>query len=447
MAHKQRLSRYMIFIVTIACLGGLLFGYHTAIISGALIFLSPIFNLSIAEQGVLVSSILLGALVGAFMGGYLADRLGRKWTIMLTAVLFILGSWITAESHSYFILLFGRVVSGIAVGVISVTAPLYLAEIAPPNHRGGIVSAYQLAITFGILGAYFINYVYAKKADWQEMFIIGSLPAAIQLLALFFIPESPGWLFKNGKSHLAIIVLERLRLDRDWKGHIDEMKHSASSRNKRGAWRLLFSSKLRTILFVGLFISAFQQITGINTIIYYAPRIFQGAGYTSAISATFATLSIGIINVLATLVSVWLLDRIGRRRLLLIGIAGMVMSLFSLVITSFLRSSLIDEMAVISLMCYVAFFAIGLGPITWVLLSEIYPLKVRGKAMALATFVNWFCNYFVSLTFPNLLISIGIGGAFLLYGLISVIAFWFVFRYVPETKGKSLEEIEQLLQK
>ncbi|MEK7340541.1 MAG: sugar porter family MFS transporter, partial [Verrucomicrobiota bacterium] len=260
----------------------------------------------------------LGALVGALMGGYLADRLGRKWTIMLTAVLFILGSWITAESHSYFILLFGRVVSGIAVGIISVTAPLYLAEIAPPNHRGRIVSAYQLAITLGILGAYFINYIYAKKADWQEMFIIGSLPAAIQLLALFFTPESPAWLFKNGKSRLAIIVLERLRLDRDWEGHVDEMKHSASSKDKR-AWRLLFSSKLRTILFVGLFISAFQQITGINTVIYYAPRIFQGAGYTSAISATFATLSIGMVNVLATLVSVWLLDRIGRRRLLFIG--------------------------------------------------------------------------------------------------------------------------------
>lgn len=446
MAHKQRLSRYMIFVVTIACLGGLLFGYHTAIISGALIFISPIFNLSIAEQGVLVSIILLGALVGALMGGYLADRLGRKWTIMLTAVLFILGSWITAESHSYFILLFGRVVSGIAVGIISVTAPLYLAEIAPPNHRGGIVSAYQLAITLGILGAYFINYIYAKKADWQEMFIIGSLPAAIQLLALFFTPESPGWLFKNGKSRLAIIVLERLRLDRDWESHVDEMKHSASSKDKR-AWRLLFSSKLRTILFVGLFISAFQQITGINTVIYYAPRIFQGAGYTSAISATFVTLSIGMVNVLATLVSVWLLDRIGRRRLLLIGVAGMVISLFSLAITSFLRSSLIDEMAVISLMCYVAFFAIGLGPITWVLLSEIYPLKVRGKAMTLATFINWLCNYFVSLTFPNLLVSIGIGGSFFLYGVISVIAFWFVLRYVPETKGKSLEEIEQILQK
>lgn len=446
MAHKQRLSRYMIFVVTIACLSGLLFGYHTAIISGALIFLSPIFHLSIAEQGVLVSIILLGALIGALMGGYLADRLGRKWTIMLTAVLFILGSWITAESYSYFMLLFGRVVSGMAVGVISVTAPLYLAEIAPPSHRGAIVSAYQLFITLGILGAYVINYIYAKKADWQEMFIIGSLPAAIQLLALFCTPESPAWLFKNGKSRLAIIVLERLRLDQDWKSHIGEMKHSASSRNKR-AWRFLFSSKLHTILFIGLFISAFQQITGINTVIYYAPRIFQGAGYTSAISATFATLSIGVINVLATLVSVWLLDRIGRRRLLLIGIAGMVVSLCSLAITSFLRSSLIDEMAVISLMTYVAFFAIGLGPITWVLLSEIYPLKVRGKAMTLATFVNWLCNYFVSLTFPNLLVSIGIGGSFLLYGIISLIAFWFVLRYVPETKGKSLEEIEQILQK
>lgn len=446
MARKEHLSRYIIFVITIACLGGLLFGYQTAIISGALIFLSPIFDLSIAEQGVLVSIILLGSLVGALMGGFLADRLGRKWTIMLTAVLFILGSWITAESHSYFVLLFGRVVSGIAVGIISVTAPLYLAEISPPTRRGGIVSAYQLAITLGILGAYWINYIYAQKAQWQQMFIIGSLPAAIQLLALFFTPESPAWLFKNGRSCHAITVLERLRVDRNWETHIDEMKKSASSKGKK-AWKLLFSPKLRTLLLIGIFISVFQQITGINTVIYYAPRIFQGAGYTSAISATFATLSIGIVNVFATLVSVWLLDRAGRRKLLLIGIAGMVISLFSLVITSFLRSSLIDEIAVIGLVSYVAFFAIGLGPITWVLLSEIYPLKVRGKAMTFATFVNWLCNYFVSLTFPNLLVSIGIGGSFCLYGVISVLAFWFVLKYVPETKGKSLEEIEASLQK
>lgn len=446
MAHKQYLSRYMVFVVTIACLGGLLFGYHTAIIAGALIFLSPIFDLSIAAQGVLVSIILLGALVGALMGGYLADRLGRKWTIMLTAVLFILGSWITAESYSYFMLLFSRVVSGVAVGIISVTAPLYLAEISPPTRRGGIVSAYQLAITLGILGAYLINYTYSQKAEWQKMFIVGSFPATIQLLALFFTPESPAWLFKKGRSPHAITVLKRLRVDRDWESHIDEMKQAASSKSKR-AWKALFSSKLRTILLIGIFISAFQQITGINTVIYYAPRIFQGAGYTSAISATFATLSIGVVNVLATLVSVWILDRVGRRRLLLIGIAGMVVSLASLAISSFLHVSLIDEVALIALVSYVAFFAIGLGPITWVLLSEIYPLKVRGKAMTLATFVNWLCNYFVSLTFPNLLVSIGIGGSFFLYGIISLLAFWFVLKYVPETKGKSLEEIEVLLQK
>ena len=446
MATKQNLSRYMIFVITIASLGGLLFGYHTAIISGALIFLSPIFRLSVAEQGVLVSIILLGALAGALMGGYLADRLGRKWTIMLTAVLFILGSWITAESYSYSLLLLGRVISGIAVGIISVTAPLYLAEISPPAHRGGIVSAYQLAITVGILGAYLINYIYAKKAEWQQMFIIGSLPAVFQLLALFFTPETPPWLFKNGKSRLAITVLERLRLDREWEGHVNEMKHSARSKDKR-VWKFLFSHKLRAILWIGLLISAFQQITGINTVIYYAPRIFQGAGYTSAISATLATLSIGIVNVLATLVSVWLLDRAGRRKLLLIGIAGMVISLSALAITSFLRSSLIDEVAVVGLMSYVVFFAIGLGPVTWVLLSEIFPLKVRGTAMTLATFVNWLCNYVVSLTFPSLLVSIGIGGSFCIYGAISVVAFWFVFKYVPETKGKSLEKIEKILQK
>jgi sugar porter (SP) family MFS transporter len=443
-SSKERCTGFLFFVVTVAAFGGFLFGYHTGIISGALIFLTPAFQLSILQQGTVVSIILIGALLGALVAGMLADKIGRKRTIAITSALFVIGAAMIALSDTYEMLLIGRFVSGIGVGIISLSAPLYLAEISPPRFRGMFVSGYQLAITIGILASFFINYVFSIHADWRWMFAIGIFPALFQMVALFFLPETPSWLFKHGLHEHAILTLSRLRKDKDWIHQVETMK-SAASPQKKGAWKVLFSPKLRFVLVIGVLLSAFQQITGINTVIYYAPKIFETAGFTSASGAILATLGVGIINVLSTAFSVWILDRIGRRKLLLIGIAGMALSLGFLAFAFFVESTMIGKIAMLSLMAYVAFFAIGLGPVTWVVISEIFPLKVRGKAMTVATFVNWFFNYLVSLTFLDLIAQIKAEGTFLIFALLSGLAFWFVFRYIPETKGKSLEEIETLL--
>lgn len=442
--YKERCTAFLLFAVVVAAFGGFLFGYHTGIISGALIYLTASFHLTIMQQGMVVSIMLIGALFGALFAGTLADKVGRKRTIAITSTLFVIGSAIIALSDSYDMVLIGRCVSGIGVGLISLSAPLYLAEVSPPHYRGRFVAAYQLAVTLGILASFIVNYAFSLSADWRWMFAIGIFPALFQMLALFFLPETPAWLFKHGLHEHAILTIGRLRKDKEWMKQIEAMKSSASPQ-KKGAWISLFSPKMRKVLIIGVLLSAFQQITGINAVIYYTPKIFQTAGFASTSSAILATLALGIINVCTTIVATWILDKLGRRRLLLIGVCGMAISLGFLASAFFLQSAMIQKIAVISLMAYIASFAIGLGPVTWVIISEIYPMKVRGKAMTIATFINWFFNYLVSLTFLDLITSIGSGGAFLLYATISICAFWFIYRYIPETNGKSLEEIESLL--
>ena len=441
---KERCTAFLIFVIFVAAFGGFLYGYHTGIISGALIYLTTSFHLSILQQGMVVSILLLGALFGALLAGPLADKIGRKRTIAVTSSLFVIGAAVIALSESYEMVLLGRCVTGLGVGVISLSAPLYLAEISPPHYRGRFVAAYQLAIALGILFSFAMNYAFSLSAHWRWMFAIGIFPALFQMLALFFLPETPAWLFKRGLHDHAILTLGRLRKDKEWMHQIDAMRSSASPQ-KKGAWKYLFSPKLRAVLILGCFLSAFQQITGINTVIFYAPKIFQTTGLTSTSGAILATIGIGIINVITTIFATWILDKVGRRRLLLIGVLGMAISLGFLATAFFFHSAMIEKIAIISLMAYVASFAIGLGPVSWVVISEIFPMKVRGKAMTVAAFVNWMFNYLVSLTFLDLIERIGSQGTFLLYALISVGAFLFIHRYLPETKGKSLEEIETLL--
>jgi SP family galactose:H+ symporter-like MFS transporter len=441
---NEKYTPYLLFAVFVACCGGLLFGYFTAVISGALIFVTPAFHLSVGEQGVVVSSLLIGCILGAAMGSSCTERMGRKKTIALSAVLFILSGLILVVSDSYGLLLFGRLVGGVAVGLTSLVCPLYIAEISPPRHRGTFVSSYQLAVTVGILLSFIVDYMLSESGNWRWMFALGLFPALIQMGCLFFISETPPWLLKQGKEEQALAVLKKLREGKHWINQIDVMR-SVASPHKVGTWATLLSPKLRFVLLIGLVLSSFQQITGINTVIYYAPKIFEIAGFTSSASALMATMGIGIINVLATLLSVWLLDRIGRRILLLVGVAGMALSLLLLSGAFFFSSSLIDKVSLCSLMAYVSFFAIGLGPVTWVLLSEIYPLKIRSKAMATAVFVNWGFNYLVSFVFLDLMHLFRAEGTFLLFALISIVALWFVYRFIPETRGKSLEEIESIM--
>jgi sugar porter (SP) family MFS transporter len=262
---------------------------------------------------------------------------------------------------------------------------------------------------------------------------------------MLFLPESPSWYLARGQQMKAVHAFGLLRKDQGWRSHIQEIKNLAASK-KEGSWKNFFKPSFRFALMVGILLSVFQQITGINTVIYYAPKIFQMAGYNNASSAIVASLAIGTINSMLTGFSVWILDRGGRKPLLLASVCGMLVSLLCLSIAFFTHSTFIDLIAIISLMAYVGFFAIGMGPVTWVVLSEIYPLQMRGRAMGLAIFVNWLFNYFVSLTFLDLLQTLGVGGAFCFYAVICVIALWFVYRYIPETKGKSLEQIEKKLQ-
>lgn len=425
-------------------MGGFLFGYHTGIISGALIFLGPAFNLTPIDEGFIVSIILLGAIAGALISGMLADWLGRKKTILLTALICILGATIISVSHSFFLLSLGRAITGLAIGIISLTAPLYIAEISPPHYRGRFVSLNQLAISMGILAAYSISLLYSGEGRWRMMFAIGIIPALIQIWALYFIPETPSWLLVKRQEKKAIGVLQKLRRDTDWKEHLSEMKRTAAPQ-KRGGWSALLKPQLRFVLLIGILLNCFQQITGINTVIYYAPKIFQVAGFGSAFGAILATLGVGVINVIFSVLSVWLLDKVGRRPLLIWGVAGMVISLSVLALAFFIQSELIDLIAIISLMTYVASFAIGLGPTPALLLSEIYPLKIRGKAMTIGTMSNWFSNYLISLTFLDLMQKLGSAGTFCLYAAIGLVALWFFWHYIPETKGKSLEEIEASL--
>jgi len=443
MTQKDVPTFYLFLLVFFAALGGFLFGFTTGVISGALGFIAKDFSLTVFQEGVLVSIILIGALVGSYFAGIIADYFGRRKAILLTALIFILGIWMSMSAETFWILLSGRGVTGLAVGIISVAAPLYLSEIAPSHFRGGVVAAHQLAITIGILFAYSINYLLSASGNWRLMFGWGIVPAAIQFIGMLFLPETPAWLLEHGHINQAKKVLSKLRKDIEWKKHFPAMK-AVSASSKKVSWHALFKPHFRTVFLVGIVLSAFQQITGINTVMYYAPKIFQIAGFPSVSSALFATFGIGIINVLATFFSVWFLDRIGRRKLLLIGSAGMVIALSFLVWALASHFLFVNKIALMSLMGYVAFFGIGLGPVTWVVLSEIYPSHIRARAMGIATFLNWLCNYIITLIFLDLMRLLTPSGTFALFTGISLICFWFIYRFIPETKGKSLEQIEEL---
>jgi MFS family permease len=406
---RREVSGYSIFVSCVAAIGGILFGYNTSVISGVLLFIRKEFHLSTIQQEVIVSTLLIGALLGALIGGFIADQIGRKKTLFLTLVLFFVGVITLTEADGFQTLLTGRFISGLAVGIVSMAAPLYIAEMAPAEHRGALVSLNQLCITIGILLAYIVSYSYSVSGDWRAMFGFAFFPIAIQFVGLFFIPESP-----------------------DWKQGHNEAK---------AGWHKLFSPAVRLPFLIGIGVAVFQSITGINTVIYYAPQIFQLVGYKAAETALFATVLVGAVNVAMTVVSLWLIDRVGRRPLLIGGLIGMALSLLVL---GMWEESIV---AVIATLAFVASFAVSLGPVAWLIISEVYPLGIRGRAMGIATFSNWVCNYFVSLTFLSLIQTLGTSWTFWLYGIICLLGLWFVIKLVPETKGKTFEQIQSFWKK
>ncbi len=441
MKRKNKFTGFTLFVACVAAFGGLLFGYNTSVISGAVIYITKEFQLNVIMQQVIVSIILIGALVGACFGGLLTDRLGRRSTLMITAVFFLIGTVIVTTAHTLFVLFIGRIIVGLAIGVVSMAAPLYIAEMADPKHRGALVSLNQLAVTLGILLAYGINYVFSDVQEWRSMFGFGLVPAALLFLGLFFIPETPSFLVMVGKKQKAIKLLKKILVDTAHSEVIEEPKRESPAKLAR--WSHLFEKSIRPALLAGIGISVFQQLTGINVVIYYAPRIFNLAGFESSQSAILATVGIGVINVIMTIIALWLIDMIGRKPLLKIGITGMLICLAVLGTAFHVTAGALGAISIISLMAFVAFFAIGLGPVAWLIISEIYPMGVRGRAMGIATFANWTCNYIVSLTFLSLINFLGTSGAFWFYSAICLIALWFVIKYIPETKGKDLEDIHK----
>jgi MFS transporter, SP family, galactose:H+ symporter len=442
-ARSARHFRYFVTIVAaISALSGLLFGYDTGVISGAILFVQEDFHLTTFQEEILVSAVLLGAMIGAMVGGRLADRFGRRNMLVQVALLFIVGAVGTAFAPTLLWLSIGRVIVGIAIGIASFTAPLYISEISPPEVRGKLVSLNQLMITIGIVCSYLADYALASSRGWRWMFGLAAIPALVLLIGLMFVPESPRWYMSRSLRDKAHEVLTRIHRPDVAESELADIE--TSLRQQQGGWTELLSARLRPALIIGIGLAIFQQFTGINTVIYYAPTIFQFAGLQSHSAAILATAGVGIVNVLLTILAVRLLDSVGRRPLLLYGLVGMILSLGVLGF-AFISPNLSHALAWISVVCvmlYVASFAIGLGPVFWLMISEIYPLKIRGRAMAIATVANWGSNLVVALTFLSLLRSFGRPWTFWLYALVGVIAWIFVYRLVPETKGKTLEQIE-----
>ncbi|MBU2754580.1 sugar porter family MFS transporter [Acidithiobacillus sp. CV18-2] len=435
----QRGATSFALIAGIAGLGGLLFGYGTAIVAGALLFLRHVFSLDASSAGLFVAIALAAAALGAALAGVLADRFGRRRIIALAALLFAVGSLLAALANSIPLLFLGRACLGLGIGLSSTVTPLYLAEITPAKQRGAIVTINQLLITVGILIAYLISLAFAdSSAGWRWMFALGALPAIVLLLGVLLLPESPRWLLQMGRSEAARQALQGLRLDpaaTQWQ------ELAANNPGQRSLpWRALLAQ--RRPLQIALVLAIFQQITGINVVLYFAPIIFHAAGFTSTDGEIIATVGIGTINFFATLLALRWLDRIGRRPLLLTSFLGMFASLLTLASCMLAQAQgAFLYLLAFAVAAYVAFFAIGIGPVFWLLISEIFPTGLRGRAMGLATIVNWLSNMLVTGVFLSLMHWLGEGQTFFLYALASLVAAWYTWRRVPETRGLTLEEI------
>lgn len=433
--------KFVYVVAGIAALCGLLFGYDTGVISGALLFIQSQFRLGAAEQGLVVSGVLFGATVSAMLSGRLTDVFGRKRLILVISVIFTVGSLVCASANSLAVLVAGRVILGLAIGVASYTAPLYIGEVSPPSIRGALVGLNQMAITVGILGSYLVDLAFAQHEQWQMMVGLGAVPGIILGFSMLFMPESPRWFALQGREQEARNVLALIREKESIESELDEIKKTLGE--QQGVWRDLISKSMRKVIIIGMGLAVFQQFTGINTVIYYAPTIFKLAGFESNFASILATAGVGVVNVIMTVVAVSLLDRAGRRPLLLVGLVGMLVSLVTLSVAfGHGDSPYLKWIGVGSVMFYVASFAISLGPVFWVMIAEIYPLDVRGLAMSLATAVCWVSNLVVSFTFPILVKYIGPTITFALYAAITGLAIAFSYWMVPETKGLSLEEIE-----
>ncbi|EXB68669.1 putative inositol transporter 1 [Morus notabilis] len=460
--YPERKMRYfknpfVVGVTVVAGIGGLLFGYDTGVISGALLYIKDDFeavNQSSFLQETIVSMALVGAIIGAAAGGWINDAYGRKKATLLADIIFALGSVVMAAAPDPYVLILGRLLVGLGVGVASVTAPVYIAEVSPSEIRGGLVSTNVLMITGGQFLSYLVNLAFTEvPGTWRWMLGAASVPAVIQFSLMLFLPESPRWLFIKDKKDEAVSVLSKIydfpRLEDEIDYLNSQLEEERQKKKDVSYWDVFKTKEIRLAFIAGAGLQAFQQFTGINTVMYYSPTIVQMAGFKSNQLALLLSLIVAGMNAVGTILGIYLIDKAGRKKLALSSLAGVIVSLLILWGSFFAESSsstsgLYGWLAVIGLMLYIAFFAPGMGPVPWTVNSEIYPEAYRGICGGMSATVNWVSNLIVAQTFLSVAEAVGTGTTFLILAGIAVIAFAFVVAFLPETKGLTFEEVESI---
>jgi sugar porter (SP) family MFS transporter len=427
----------------IAGLGGILYGFDMGVIAAALIYVRDSFHLSTVMQEVLVIAVLVGVMIGALVGGTIADRIGRRKTLVWGAILFIVGSILAPLSPNVYVLFIARALLGIAVGFTSVTAPVYVSELAPPQSRGMLIGLYQFALTSGIAIADLVGYWLAGPQGWRLMFAFGVIPAVLFLFLVLTVPESPRWLCAQNRLAEAESVLKTYTDEAGARVLMEDIRISLMTKMER-RWSALWSPAVRGSLFIAVGFMLLTPATGINAVLYYGPQIFSLAGISSDKSAIFATFLVAITNVLATVIALVLVDRAGRKPLLYAGLGGMTAALFVLGVCFHKQAALGSSMGMIATVCLMFFitcYAFSMGPIAWILVSEVFPLRVRGRGVAASTLAFGTSNFLVSLTFLSLIKGAGTSLTFAIYGVFCILTLIFVRYVIPETKGRELESI------
>ena len=463
--HNSENMGYVVFLSAVAALGGFLFGYDTAVISGTIKGVSAQFELGDIETGWYVGCALIGSIVGVLMAGKLSDRYGRKPVLLCSAVMFASSAIGCMFSYSIDELVVYRIIGGVGIGIASIISPLYISEISVARYRGRLVALYQLAITVGIVGSYFANasvlrYSLSAAFDehwlqlvfvsenWRAMLGMEIIPALLFFIILFFIPESPRWLVINQKEESARLVMGRLFGAQTAEKQIGEILSLVQTETKSD-WRLLLQPGFRTVLFVGISLAMLGQFMGVNAVLYYGPVLFEEAGLAQNSSLDFQII-VGLVNVFSTVLAMWLIDRIGRKKLIYIGVSGMIVTLVGVSLYFMLNTAggqLSPFLLLGLIMTYIFCCAISICAVIFVLLSEMYPVKVRGAAMSIAGFSLWIGTYLIGQLTPWLLTSLAPSGVFLLFACMCVPYMLITWKLVPETTGRSLEEIEQMVAK
>ena len=466
MSAKGKYNKSVVIVIaSIAATGGLLFGFDTGVISGAIPFLQDYFELTDSQVESVTALGLIGAVVGALVTGRLSDYLGRKKVILASAFVFATGALWTGFAPSVTQLMISRFYLGLAIGVSSFAVPLYISEISPTKIRGTLVSMFQLLITVGILTAYLSDNALADNNNlecWRPMLWVGVIPALILFIGMFFLPETPRWLMSKGREEEGEKVLRRVEDPSLIENSMAAMRQDIAIDASQAGWREILKPWLRNALIIAVGIMFFQQFVGINTVIYYSPKIFLAAGFEGAEAAIAASVIVGAVNVFFTIVSLFVIDRLGRRKLYFIGLAGIAVALISMGL-GFMLPGVTKWFLVISVLVYIAFFAISLGPLGWLIVSEVFPTRVRGLGASIGSLSNWGFNTLVVWTFYKMASAIGnakdvvvpegqdlsdicpscVGSVFWIFAAVALIGIVWGYYYIPETKGVSLEKIEE----